>query len=118
YGYGAVAGPGLATPPELGHRPLALDFYLGPHTPRDFPRDIVASAGPPREIDPALYAALAVEELLTRKVGGKPWREHVQIPPELLSWQKGSKYTAGEITHLFYLMRTQRERYLAEIVGQ
>jgi hypothetical protein len=125
-GMGMGMGMGMAfgaTPPELGFRPLTLQFDLGPNVDPSFPERLLDKVcwkdrhGP---WDPDVLSLTYLAEFIKNT----PW-DGIDIAtdrPDLLKWQPANanfvKFVGCEIHQLQILMQTDRERYLGEIVAQ
>jgi len=111
-----------ATPPELGFRPLTLQFDLGPNVAPSFPDKLLPTNSWKDRIgpwDPDVLSLLYLTEFLQKT----DWKRIDFSDPGLLDWQPANATTfedfvKREITQLQLLMQTDRERYMAEIVAQ
>jgi membrane-associated phospholipid phosphatase len=108
-----------ATPPELGFRPLTLQYELGPNCPPSFPVDMLPSSKWKDRVgpwDPDVLSLLYLDEFMQTN-----WR-NIGLPGRLFGWQPNKpgfeKFVKSEIVHLQQLMQIDRERYLGEIVVQ
>jgi hypothetical protein len=112
-----------ATPPELGFRPLTLQYELGPNSDPSFPVDLLPTARWKDRIgpwDPDVLSLLYLTEFLEKC----DWKaiDFARDYPDLLLWQPDKAhfedFVAGEIGRLLEYMQTDRERYMGEIVAQ
>jgi len=115
-----------ATPPELGFRPLTLQYDLGPNTDPSFPDQLLPTASWKKRVgpwDPDVLCLLYITEFIRGTDWDKIDAEIVAQRPELLHWDPNSyanfeKFVSGEIIQLQQLMQTDRERYMVEILAQ
>ncbi|WP_158626785.1 phosphatase PAP2 family protein [Bradyrhizobium sp. RP6] len=114
-----------ATPPELGFRPLTLQYDLGPNTDPSFPEKLL-----PKECwkdrigpwDPDVLCLLSLTEFIRDTDWDTIHTDLAAERPTLLAWDPSKPdyqdFVAGEILQLQLLMQTDRERYMGEIVAQ
>ncbi|TYO67235.1 phosphatase PAP2 family protein [Bradyrhizobium hipponense] len=125
-GMGMGMGMGMAfgaTPPELGFRPLTLQYELGPNSAPSFPDKSLPTRAWQGRIgpwDPDVLSLLFLIEFIEKCGPGWKAINLAGQQPDLLGWQSAanSAFVNAEIHHLQQLMQTDRERYMAEIVIQ
>lgn len=112
-----------ATPPELGLRPLTLQYDLGPNCAPSFPQQTLPSGDWQGRIgpwDPDVLCLLFLTEFMENCSPG--WKQVNLAGHDLLGWQQGSAnptaFINAELHHLQQLMQIDRERYMGEIIFQ
>jgi len=114
-----------ATPPELGFRPLTLQYDLGPNSAPSFPDRSLPTAAWQGRIgpwDPDVLSLLFLTEFIEKCGPGWKTINLAGQTPDLLGWQSSNAnsvaFINAEILHLQQLMQIDRERYMGEIVFQ
>jgi hypothetical protein len=114
-----------ATPPELGFRPLTLQYQLGPNTDPSFPDTLLPTASWKDRVgpwDPDVRCLLYLTEFIRETDWDTIAADIAAERPELLDWQSDKPnyeaFVSSEIRQLQQLMQTDRERYMGEIVAQ
>jgi hypothetical protein len=115
-GLGAGFILGGAVPPELGPRPVTLDFSPDPMHP-GFPRSVLPKDRwvYDRDLwDSGLYSLLALREY----AASQEWTNVIIGNPDFLRWQTDEQFVRDELDYLRSLMENDRAAYMAEIVAQ